>query len=459
MPRDRSRFKQTVLICSVFLLLVALIVNERSARNYATVTTIKTEKALPSIIDQIGSLSVLHQRYHFNITRQISVENLPSWIERYRISDLFDFYWLQTGGYHWHLRQMVYRAMKNNSHTALDYRRADLVDYLSNHPEHGVIIDTAPDPFRALFSPLPRTGSSLSETCAYLKVTTRWYPCFTRSEKIALKTFTPLITYAVYDVSINRSRPSSTKKILHYEEIIYLFNSSWEHLDETLFVREILPRYIRLLALAPSTASILFPYSSLKLKYVNEYIDLLIARGLIEDRKRLIKWNSPVAYHAQTVYSTSSPRADLILLHRILHVGQQYPRRELILIIRNAMAPDSYNRIIQTIQQFQLPADFRFLDVLTYQENSSYSLKQIAEIFPRALIVIGMSSEVLSHLIWCLAGTHVVEIADKYLTSDYYEMSLQLNFHYWLARTRSGNRLDLVDFRQLFLRLISSIEN
>ena len=457
MLRRHARLKRMLLFtgASLLLLLLALTGNGRTPAMSVTVTPAKDEKPIQSIVDQIVSLTVLHRKHHFNITRQTTVENLPQWIPQYRLSELFDYYWLQSGGYHWHLQQMLYRATQKTNHTPFDYHRKDLFDYLSTDPEHGVIIDTAPDPFRALFSPLPRTGSSLKETCAHLEVTHRWYPCFTRAEKIVPMNVRPLLTYAVYDVSINRS--SSPKKILHVDEVIYLFNCSSDHLDETLFIREILPRYIRLLALAPPTASILFPYSSLKMKYVNEYIDLLIHRGLIKDRSRLIKWNSPVAIHAQVVYSTSSPRMDLVLLHRILHVNQQYPRRELILIIRNAMTPASYNDVVQTIEQFQLPADLRHLRMLTYEENSSFSLKQIGEIFPQAVIVIGMSSEVLSHLIWCLAETHLVEIGDKYLTSDYYEMSLQLNFHYWLARTTRANRVDIVDFRHLFLRLLSSV--
>ncbi|CAF4379136.1 unnamed protein product, partial [Adineta steineri] len=199
---------------------------------------------------------------------------------------------------------------------------------------------------------------------------------------------------------------------IHYDEIIYLFDSQQQIINETYFVKEILPRLIRLVALVPETAYILLPYLNIKI-YINQYIDILIQRGVINNKKRLIQYNSSQIYHANVIYSTSSPRSDLILLNKILLDQKKLStRRELILIIRNNLDDYSYNEIVQVIHQFELPEDYKYLHIEEYKEES-YNLTQIQNLFRQSRIIIGMPTDILSHIVWCQPRTHIIEIIQK----------------------------------------------
>jgi len=436
--RNRWRFFYLKYILLILFLTICLIINDKFNRtNYQ----LNNEEN----INHIGDVSMLYQKYQFNVT-----DHIPNWIDQYKISYLFNFYWLQTGGYKWHLEKMMnFKNIPTNKQTYF-HNLSYIFNYLYHYPEYGVIIDTASDPFQPIFSPLPQTSSSLNETCIRLEISNHWYPCYTKSEMISSFIFKPLITYGLYNIIIG----VSSSEDIHYDEIIYLFDNRLEKLNETFFVTQILPRLIRLLALVPQTAVILSPYFNSKIKYVNQYIDILIQRGLLNDRKRLIKYNSEKSYHAYVVYSTSSPRSDLILLHHILMGNQSSIRRELILIIRNNLKIESYNEIVQTINQLELPSDLEYLHIHEYNEKS-YSIKQISQLFRQALIVIGMPSHTLSHIVWCLPDTHIIEIGQKNMTTDYYDISLQLKLNYWLAVTTKTNEIDLIDFRNLIMKVFT----
>jgi len=427
-----------------------LIINEIFNRKNVQFNQLNNEEDIQSIINRIRDIPIFYQKYEFNITHQMIIDDIPNWINQYKISYLFNFYWFQTGGYQWHLQKMMdFKHISKNKQIYF-HNLSYIFNHLYHHPEYGVIIDTAPDPFQPIFSPLPRTSLSLNETCILLEISNYWYPCYTKSELISSSIFTPLITYGLYNVMIG----VSSSEIIYYDEIIYLFDNQVEKLNETFFVMQILPRLIRLLALAPQTALIFSPYFNAKIKYVNQYIDILIHRGVLNDRKRLIKYNSTKSYHTNVVYSTSSPRSDLILLHHILMGNHTYIRRELILIIRRNLDNKNYDEITQIINQFELPNHFEYLHIHEYNERS-YSIKQISQLFRQALIVIGMPSHTLSHIVWCLPGTHIIEIGQKIMTTDYYDISLQLKFNYWLALTTKTNQIDMIDFRNLIMKVFT----
>ncbi len=443
--RNRSR----VILCIIYLL-ICLIINEIFDRKNIKFNQLNNKENIQLIINRIRDIPLLYQKYEFNITHKIIIDDIPNWVNQYKISYLFNFYWLQTGGYQWHLQKMMdLKHISKNKQTYF-HNLSYIFNHLYHHPEYGVIIDTASDPFQPIFSPLPRTSLSLNETCIRLEISNHWYPCYTKPELISSSIFKPLITYGLYNVMIGV--PSS--EIIYYDEIIYLFDTQVETLNETFFVTQILPRLIRLLALVPQTAVILSPYFNSKIKYVNQYIDMLIQRGVLNDRKRLIKYNSTKSYHANVVYSTSSPRSDLILLNHILMGNQKSIRRELILIIRQNLDNKNYNEITEIINQFELPTNFEYLHIHEYNEKS-YSIKQISQLFRQALIIIGMPSHTLSHIVWCLPGTHIIEIGQKTMTTNYYDISLQLNFNYWLALTTKTNQIDIIDFRNLIMKVFT----
>ena len=66
-----------------------------------------------------------------------------------------------------------------------------------------------------------------------------------------------------------------------------------------------------------------------------------------------------------------------------------------------------------------------------------------------------MSNDILSHIIWCLPGTYIIEIGQKLMTIDYYEISLELKLNYWLTLTNKTNHIDTIDFRNLIMKILT----
>ncbi len=164
--RNRWRFRYFTKFLILLLIIYLIINRDNTSKN---IIQLNNENNLQSLINRIRDIPILNQKYEFNITSQIIVDDTPKWIYQYKISHLFNFYWLQTGGYKWHLQQMIdLKHIPTNRQTYF-YNRTDTFDYLYHHPEYGVIIDTAPDPFQAIFPPLPRTSSSLDEVCIQLE--------------------------------------------------------------------------------------------------------------------------------------------------------------------------------------------------------------------------------------------------------------------------------------------------
>ena len=432
----RKYFKWFYSILFLIFVICSLFINQKFHRNYSNSNVWDKKETIPSIIDRIQDIPILDQKYQFNITYEIIIDDIPHWINRYKISYLFNFFWFQTGGYKWHLQQMIdLKHISKNRPIYSSYNQTSIFDYLDHHPESGVIIDTAPDPFQSMFSSLPQTGSPTNELC-------NWYPCFQRKSS---SIFQPLITYALYNVIIG----NSSSKRIHYDEIIYLFDNQFDGLNQTFFVTQILPRFIRLLALVPQSSVILSPYFNPKKKYVTHYLNILIERKIIHDKKRLIKYHASRNYHAYVVYSTSSPRSDLILLHHILTGNQSTIERKHILIIRNRFDQKTYDQIVQIINQFDVPMG---LHIHQYNEKSLNS-----EVFRQAMIVIGMSSHTLSHIVWCLPGTQIIEIGYKTITREYYEISLQLKLDYWLTMIMNNKQIDPIDFRNVILKVFTRL--
>jgi hypothetical protein len=392
----------------------------------------------------------------------LNIDGIPKWLNQYRITHLFNFYWLQNGAYLWHLQRMF--DLKHSSINMTKYfhqiylensNQTNIFDYLNHHPEYGLILDTAFDPIQPLFFSLPKTSLSFEKICANSSWFNDWNLCKIRPEIQPLFSFKPLITYALYDVTIEVQN-STNEKINHYDELIFLFDSKRHLTNETIFIRQVLPRLIRLLALVPESSMILLPYLNTK-GYVSQYLDVLIERGLINDKKRLIEYNANETYHSNAIYSTSSPRSDVILLNRIL-LGDKPPvRRELILILRQDLDDNSYSQIVETLNLFEFPEDLSYLHIQDYNEQT-YDLKQIGSLFQQARIIIGMSTHLLSHIVWCQPYTHIIEIIQKTMTTDYYEISLQLQLNYWLVMTTKMNRIDIIDFRNLMMKVLADTD-
>lgn len=369
------------------------------------------------------------------------VKVIHPWIRRYNLMKFFDFYWYETDGYHWHLQQMIDLKHLSSDRSIYLFQWNYTRDYLNEHPQYGVVIDTAFDPFLSLFPPLPRIAWTWKEVCEQLEFDD---PC----QMDFQRTSSQLITYGVYNVIIGN--PSLNR--IHYDEMIYLYDEHISEINSILFVCEILPRLIRLLALVPQTAVVSSPYFNWKIPYIHQYIQLLIERGLIRNGQRLVGMNPKKSYHAHVIYATTSPRADLLLLHSILIPKISSPQQKLILILRDSLGKNISQQFVQIIDLFEFPTRFAHLKVLEYDQRT-FNLSQIADHFTQARIVIGFGDEIFSSIIWCLPRTQIVEIGQKKMTNAFYRISLQLKFDYWLLSSTNTN-----EFRSLFLKILTHLE-
>ena len=417
-------------------------------------------------IDRVRNVAIrVEPTFSINVSYQFSVNYPPEWIEQYRLGQFFNFHWLQNGAYRWHLQRLLVMHVHVDEpamHFAGQvfqehFDRQQTFDYLQHHPERGVIIDSASDPVQSLFAPLPRAGVPLENLCAEFRWFREWYPCHTRSERILSEPRGPLITYALYNVTIGSSIHSPPSETRHSNELIHLVHSEQHAATRLGFVRQFLSRLVRLLALVPpSTVTILVPYLDTNV-YVGQYLDVLVERGLVTSKQQFISYNSSLRYHADAVYSTSSPRSDLALLHRILVGGKALARRELILIIDEQLHETAFADIVQIIGMFQFPDAFDYLRIYQYKNESNH-IKQIGDLFQQARIVVGMSTDLLSSIVWCQPDTHIIEFIQESMTTDYYEMSLQLNLHYWLASVTRTGQIDTVDFRNVMLNVLTDMD-
>lgn len=455
--RQKSVHLNSFLLFCIFLLLVCLLFthSKKSLPN-----PISNRQNIDALINQIRDINIFNPNPLFNITYILNSHKLPKWLHQYHIAHLFDFYWLQNGGYHWHLQRMFdLKHSVTNYSKNLQRKISNLSqvihtpEYFNDHPEYGVILDTAPDPIRPLFPSLPQTSISLGKICQSSARLSQSFPCQIR-QRTSSFLFNPLlITYALYDVTIDLFEHAQPMKINHYDELIPLLQMKDQQIDVNTFIQQTLPRLIRLLALAPQTAVILLPEIN-NTTCISQYLDVLIELGLINDRNRLIQYNANEIYHADAMYFTHSPRADLILLHRILLSNQLSIAPTLILILRSNLDDDNYRRIVQTVDLIELPES---VHIYEYDETS-IDLKKLSSLFQQARLIIAMASDLLSHIVWCHVNTDIIEIIQKTMTRDVYEISLQLQLNYWLVMTNEENRIDMIDLRNLMMKIFTYIE-
>lgn len=394
------------------------------------------------IIDRIRTIPTLDEN-------QTELRMIHPWIARYNLTRFFNFYWYETGGYQWHTQQMIDLKHLSSDRSIYLFHSNYTLDYFNQHPQYGVVIDTALDPFALLFPPLPRTAWSLKDVCERLELFDHWYPCEMNFKRKSPSIASDLITYGVYNVIIGN--PSFDR--LHYDEMIYLYDEQIPQINQISFVCQILPRLIRLLSLIPQTAVISSPYFNWKIPYIEQYMHLLIQRGLLRNGRRLIRINSKKSYHAYVIYATTSPRVDLLLLHSILIRKFSSEQRKSILILRNSLGKNISQQFIQIINQFEFPTRFQHLKIQEYHQQT-FHLSQIANNFTQALIVIGFGDEIFSSIVWCLPRTQIIEIGQKNMTSEFYEISLQLKFDYWLTSST-----DMDEFRNIFLKILTHLVN
>ena len=450
-------------VCLLFCLCLIQFYRSTSDFSNPFVSPSWKQDELEQWIDHVRDIAIVDQNVQFNLSYQVTSNDIPPWISRYKLTRFFDFLWLQNGAYRWHLQQLMNFRDRLVNKTFPPARRIRAEEFSSsenifqsikNQPQNGILLDTAADPVGALFAPLPRTSATLKQFCEENLRAKNFPPCSTRAEKLSSSSsFDVLFTFALYNVVIVTNCQSCPTK--HFDELVWFLDD--EPSRPLRLVEQILPRLIRLLALVPRSARILLPqYQPDSL--IDVYLNIFIERGLITTKERFLPFNASIFYHSHVLYGTSTPRSDVALLQHVLHTDKVPLRRELILVLGNRLDSRSYNGIIQTINQFELPADYEFLHLHEYKETK-FNVKQLAELFRQSLIIIGKPSDLLSNLVWCLPGTHLIEIASTELKIDTYRLSVQLKLHYWLARATRDGGVDIDDFRNLMLKVLTNIDN
>ena len=435
--RRRSVRINACLGLSIVVILVCLIRNQAIVR-HSKGNAFEYQYA----IDRIRDVAVrAKQSFSVNVTYHLTANYPPKWIEQYRLRQFFNFHRLQNGAYRWYLQRLLDMQVHVDEprmnlpgqvfHEHFD--RQQTFVYLQHHPERGVVIDSAPDPVQALFAPLPRADVPLENLSTEFRWLRQWYPCHTRLERIHSEPWSPSITYALCNVTIDDGFRSPSSQTHHSNESIHLVHSEQQASTQLGFVRQFLPRLIRLLALVPSTAPMLVPFLNTNV-YIGQHLDILVERGLVANKQRFISYNASVRYHADAVYSTSTrthshhrrtAARNGVRRHRSSHWHVPIFRR-----VRSS----AHLSIQERIESYQ--TNRRFISTSSHRRRHAHR----------------------SSLVWCQPDTHMIEIIQEHMTADYYEMSLQLNLHYWPASVTRTKQIDTVDFRNVMLKVLTNMD-
>ncbi|UJR37200.1 hypothetical protein I4U23_029908 [Adineta vaga] len=185
--RNRLLFRfNYCLILFILLLIFCLLSNQRLKKIKFNLHQVDEPTDVHLFIDHIRDTAIIDQKIHFNILYNITSEDIPKWLNQYGITQFFNFYWLQNGGYLWHIQRSInlkqdYNNPKRSFQQTIpdNFHSINLFNYLQFHPEYGILLDTSSDPIQPLFPLLPQSSSSFEQLCQQYQWLMHWYPCIT----------------------------------------------------------------------------------------------------------------------------------------------------------------------------------------------------------------------------------------------------------------------------------------
>ncbi|CAF1394796.1 unnamed protein product [Adineta ricciae] len=439
---------------------------------------------------------------------------IPEWVERYNVTHLFDWTWHKNGDYK-RCRPPIIRLPQTTTCSAGSTIVVNnALEFFRSHPEHGCVVDDIARLPNLIPHPLPRTRS-LSDTCSELNIKRDWILCNKPQVELDrwLPTTTRLLTVAIFNayVDTGHCHPDVPGTIFTEYATYHLqrWTNRWcnndpirqiptidaqnqhSELIDTIgnylsapghFGPQQLPRLLRLLATAPTTAKVLVAKGGV----ADGLIDILVDRGVVT-RDRIVpyeKQNSSYHY-AHIVYRSEAwpylndasnshyvhDRTDMQLVHRVLAADKQGSdtKRNLVILIKRKIGATrsiiEHSHIAVFIEsalsKSKLAND---LHLAIFEAHGH--MREHIDLFRRARIIVGPHGAGMMNILWAPPGTHVVEVGytDGMRFPDMYaEMSLHLDHHYWICKGY-GNyakpiHIDMEDFTFIFNEIIYEIEN
>ncbi|CAF1022004.1 unnamed protein product [Adineta ricciae] len=441
--------------------------------------------------------------------------SIQDWVRQYNVTHLFDWTWHKNGDYK--------RCHIPPSYTSKFIPRKltstvvvhDTYAYFRSHPDEGCIVDSAPTLPNPIPHPIPR-ARSWPETCAALNISHSWILCFLPQSEVGkyLPTTTHFVATATFNAFVDKGHCSTDVPGTVFTEHATFHPQGWvnarcavdpitrlplikpknRHIEliDSLgvylsapghFAPQQLPRLLRLLAVAPTTAKVLVAKGGI----ADLLVDVLVERGVVT-RDRIIPFEkgryadhfANIVYHSeswpyqwnQTHSNSLHDRTDMQLVHRVLTGYGDQPstekRNRVILIKRK---PGHARALIQhedvaafmksEISKSNLSSTLHF-EVFTAQGHIGDHIA----LFRQARIIVAPHGAGLMNCLWASPRTYVVEIGystGMLLPQMYAEMSLHLDHNYWLCKGRgdygSPIHVDMQDFAYIFNEILQEIKS
>jgi hypothetical protein len=248
------------------------------------------------------------------------------------------------------------------------------------------------------------------------------------------------------------------------------------------FGPEQLPRLLRLLATAPTTAKVLVAKGGI----ADAFIDVLIERGIVT-RNRIVQYekNTGPKHFANIVYRSESwpfltgkdssyyvyDRTDMQLVHRVLAGDKLSPndKQDCIIVIKrmdgDARSIIEHSNMVAFMASVLNKSSLSSKLYIEIFEAEGHLRDHIA-LFRRARIIVGPHGAGMMNILWSFPGTHVVEIGystGMTFPEMYAVMSLHLEQHYWVCKGYGDYlapiHVDMKDFSYIFNTIIVELEN
>ncbi|CAF2998070.1 unnamed protein product [Rotaria sp. Silwood2] len=438
---------------------------------------------------------------------------IPNWVERFNVTHLFDWTWHKNGEFircRAHINRSSHlSACKAASATVVN----DVLDYFRSHPDEGCIVDNVIRLPNLIPHPLP-LARSLTDTCSSLHINHEWAICIQPQSELnnllpATKRF---VTIAVFNAFVDTgychpqvpgtvfteratfhlqrwtNKRCSNDVISNIPQIkneyrhTELIDSIGNYLEAPgHFAPQQLPRLLRLLATAPTTAKVLVAKGGV----ADSLIDVLIERGIVT-RDRIIQFDKDIRpnHFANIVYRSESwpyvgdkgnshyihDRTDMQLVHRAMATDDlaAIDKKDCIIVIKRKDGDarsivehsDMIAFITSALNKSKVLSD-RHIEIFEAQGH----IRDHIALFRRARIIVGPHGAGMMNILWSSPGTHVIEIG--YTTGMtfpemYAEMSLHLEHHYWICKGHGDYyapiHVDMEDFMYIFNQIIHEIE-
>lgn len=454
-------------------------------------------------------------RYRLSIinTSVFTTWEIPDWVQRLNVSHLFDWTWHKNGDFKRCREQFMPLTHSFPCMATSPIVVNDALEYFKSHPDEGCIVDNVARLPNIIPHPMPRTRSLLN-TCFSLRIHNAWVFCRKPQSELdsLLPATTRFATIAIFNAFVDAghchpevpgtvftehatfrlqewtNKPCYNDAIFKIPRIypeyqhIELIDSIGTYLQAPgHFAPQQLPRLLRLLATAPTTAKVLVAKDGI----ADSLVDVLIERGVIT-RDRIVPFQKKTRpnHFANIVYRSETwpyvkgkengvcmhDRTDMQLVHRVLAGAVREPteKRDRVILIKRK---DGHARsivehsnmtsiIISVIGKSKLSLKLH-LEIFKAQGH----IRDHITLFRRARIIIGPHGAGMMNILWALPGTHVVEVgynSGMTFPQMYAEMSLHLDQHYWVCKGYGDYstpiHVDMEDFTYIFNEITHEIQ-